>query len=69
MLKCDTLGIDTGRNVAAVPVPFSGLVTGESQTLGFDLVLLIKESILVVLLQTKLSKSGLQMLQTAFLFT
>jgi hypothetical protein len=37
MLKCDTLGIDTGRNVAAVPVPFSGLVTGESQTLGFDL--------------------------------
>jgi hypothetical protein len=36
MLKCDQVGISTNRSVQSIGVPFSGLVTGESQNLGFD---------------------------------
>jgi hypothetical protein len=37
MLKCETIGITTNRQVAPIPIPFSGAVTGESQTLAIDL--------------------------------
>ena len=36
-LKCDTIGIDTAKNVLAFPVPGSGFLTGESQAVGIDL--------------------------------
>lgn len=37
MLKCDQISITTNRQVAPIPVPFSGAVTGEAQTLAIDL--------------------------------
>ena len=37
MLKCESVNIDTNRTVAPIPIPFSGAVTGESQTLAIDL--------------------------------
>lgn len=36
-LQAETVGITTGKTVAAFPVPFSGLVTGESLSLALDL--------------------------------
>ena len=35
-LKCDTISVSTTKNVMAIPLPFSGIVTGEAQTLGMD---------------------------------
>jgi hypothetical protein len=37
MLKAETVGISTTRNVGAFAIPFSGLVTGESTTMAIDL--------------------------------
>lgn len=37
MLKCDTVGIATNRNIPSFPVPFSGLVRGESTNIAIDL--------------------------------
>tara|TARA_R110001592_G_scaffold8805_4_gene47672 strand:+ start:810 stop:1502 length:693 start_codon:yes stop_codon:yes gene_type:complete len=37
MLKAETVGISTTRNVAPIPIPLSGLVTGESTTMAIDL--------------------------------
>jgi hypothetical protein len=37
MLKADTVGISTTRSVAPIPIPLSGLVTGESTTMAIDL--------------------------------
>ena len=37
MLKCESISLDTNRSVAPIPIPFSGAVTGESQTLAIDL--------------------------------
>ena len=36
-LQAETVGITTGKTVAAFPIPFSGLVTGESLSLALDL--------------------------------
>ena len=36
-LKCDSISIDTAKNVLAFPVPGSGFLTGESQAVGIDL--------------------------------
>jgi len=36
-LQAETVAITTGKTVAAFPVPFSGLVTGESLSLALDL--------------------------------
>ena len=37
MLKAETVGISTTRQVAPIPIPLSGLVTGESTTMAIDL--------------------------------
>jgi hypothetical protein len=37
MLKCDTVSISTNRNIPSFPVPFSGLVRGESTNIAIDL--------------------------------
>jgi hypothetical protein len=37
MLKADTVGISTTRQVAPFPIPLSGLITGESTTMAIDL--------------------------------
>ena len=37
MLKAETVSISTTRNVAPIPIPLSGLVTGESTTMAIDL--------------------------------
>ena len=37
MLNCSSVGISTGKTVMAFPVPFSGLVTGESSIASLDL--------------------------------
>ena len=37
MLKCENLSMSTNRSVAPIPIPFSGAVSGESQTLAIDL--------------------------------
>ena len=36
-LQCESVSITTGKTVAAFPVPFSGMVTGESTSLAIDL--------------------------------
>ena len=36
-LKCDSISVDTSKNVLAFPVPGSGFLTGESQAVGIDL--------------------------------
>ena len=36
-LKCDSVSVDTSKNVLAFPVPGSGFLTGESQAVGIDL--------------------------------
>ena len=36
-LKCDSISVDTSKNVLAFPVPGSGFLTGESQAIGIDL--------------------------------
>jgi|TARA_R110002012_G_scaffold59884_8_gene156704 hypothetical protein len=36
-LQAETVGITTGKTVAAMPIPFSGLATGESTSLALDL--------------------------------
>jgi hypothetical protein len=35
-LKAETISISTTKNVMAIPLPFSGIITGEAQTLGMD---------------------------------
>mgnify|MGYP003111212354 CR=1 FL=1 len=35
-LKCESISISTTKNVMAIPLPFSGIATGEAQTLGLD---------------------------------
>ena len=35
-LKAETVSISTTKNVMAMPLPFSGIVTGESSTLALD---------------------------------
>jgi len=37
MLKCESVGINTNRSIPSFPVPFSGLIRGESTTLAIDL--------------------------------
>jgi hypothetical protein len=37
MLKAETISISTTRQVAPIPIPLSGLVTGESTTMAIDL--------------------------------
>jgi len=37
MLKAETVGISTTRSVAPIPIPLSGLITGESTTMAIDL--------------------------------
>tara|TARA_A100001201_G_scaffold4595_1_gene9076 strand:- start:30 stop:800 length:771 start_codon:yes stop_codon:yes gene_type:complete len=36
-LKCETVGISTGRTIPSVPIPGMGVITGESQTIAMDL--------------------------------
>jgi hypothetical protein len=36
-LKCETVGISTGKTVMSAAVPFSGMITGESLSLALDL--------------------------------
>lgn len=36
-LKCETVGISTGRTIPAIPIPGMGVITGESQTIAMDL--------------------------------
>ena len=36
-LQAETVGITTGKTVMAMPIPFSGLATGESTSLALDL--------------------------------
>lgn len=36
-LQAETVGISTGKTVAAFPIPFSGTITGESTALALDL--------------------------------
>ena len=36
-LKCETIGISTGRTIPSVPIPGMGVITGESQTIAMDL--------------------------------
>jgi len=36
-LKCESISIDTSKNVLAFPVPGSGFLTGESEAVGIDL--------------------------------
>ena len=43
MLKAESISINTNRQVAPIPVPFSGAVTGESRTLAIDLGIATKE--------------------------
>tara|TARA_R110002020_G_scaffold8699_1_gene35350 strand:+ start:262 stop:1068 length:807 start_codon:yes stop_codon:yes gene_type:complete len=35
-LKCETISISTTKNIAAMPLPFSGTITGESTSLALD---------------------------------
>ena len=35
-LKAESISISTTKNVMAMPLPFSGVVTGESSTLAMD---------------------------------
>jgi len=43
MLKAERIGINTNRQVAPIPVPFSGAISGESRTLAIDLGIATKE--------------------------
>lgn len=36
-LKCETVGISTGRTIPSVPIPGMGVITGESQNIAMDL--------------------------------
>lgn len=36
-LKCDSVSMNTGKNVLAFPIPGSGFLTGESESLALDL--------------------------------
>ena len=36
-LQAETLGVTTGKTVPAFPIPFSGVITGESETLALDI--------------------------------
>ena len=41
-LKAETVSISTTKNVMAMPLPFSGIITGESSTLALDFGIAVK---------------------------